>query len=574
MINSKIVKNLERFSDDQLRDILRENNLQCSGRRHLIINRLASAIKQGKISGIKIFGTMGSRSTSPGSEDNATANVKLNLPPVPRSEESDFYLPDDFAPLHLQSEVANILDPNLGNFSPVKLRDKNSNGAIPKYSAQSQVTSGYFPSLPLPTDQHIQSQKQKSVKMANTDMFPRQNVTAGNPQFNFNNLNSRTLQNQNNVQPNSFARPHVNANRNQDNSFTKAIEAMRRWNLKFSGSKLDDPENFLTRLNEGRAIVPITNQEFLRCLPFFLEGVALHWFRNERDNWQSLNDFTQAFRSRFGPIDYQNALFFEIRNRTQGSHESVSDFLTCMKSLMARSVPAIPPGQQIEIISRNLLPSIQNGIDTSNINDLNALERSARYRERRLAVSKEYKPPPPAFQALHADFAYQEPRTQVNHNNPRFRNLVHREPVRLANLELPDDPNLKSPDYYVDEFDELPYLTQLDDNELEELAHLRLDSKKPYPRIRTPARPNSNSALAAVYPDSKFCYRCGDPDGHTIANCTGPKRIFCRGCRKLGRTRNNCEICPPVVERAYCWGCGLMEVTRKNCPKCSKPENS
>lgn len=457
MSNVNLISELNQFDDEKLQDILRNFGFPCSGRRHLLISRLASAIKRGKIPGLQLPSVMASRSES--DESLAVGNADFAMPPI-TSEESDFDLPEGFAPLHMREEVSNLIDNALEKVVPEKQLPDSLNGAIPKNSRTSQqFRPGYFPVLPLPDDQVVASNNRNlngsfqaagdnfsQSKVLNASFqasgncvsnnvtannlshnpsnfqtnsnnnFNSQAVVNNNQSFQASNMQSQNLFNNNsrpsnNRQSGNFNRQNVAAPRNQDNSYAKTIEAMHRWNLKFSGTKAEDPENFLTRLNEGRAIVTISNNDFLKCLPFFLEGIALHWFRNEQANWQTLADFVQAFRARFGPIDYQNALFFEIRNRTQGPSEPVSDFITCMKSLMARSVPAIPLAQQIEIVSRNLLPVIQNGIDTSAVFDLSDLERLARHKERRFAIFKEYKPPPPPLQALHVDFAYRDPKT-------------------------------------------------------------------------------------------------------------------------------------------------------------------
>ena len=52
---------------------------------------------------------------------------------------------------------------------------------------------------------------------------------------------------------------------------------MRKWNLKFSGNKNEDPETFFMKIIEGRTIVPVEDLIILQIIPFFLSGIALHW---------------------------------------------------------------------------------------------------------------------------------------------------------------------------------------------------------------------------------------------------------------------------------------------------------
>lgn len=420
---SEIRAELEKLSDDELREELRIRNLSAAGRRTVILTRLASAIAKEKnqASADTDEQQVGSKSF----EENPDVDP---LPPLSAMFEEGLQFPEGFIPSAAREEAFNVfaaVDP--AKTLPEKLASLDlSTGTIPKPRFSAQMTQpGYFST--------ISSSPIKAGKNSNTTQKPQAaNAVTKSVNINTGLLPSATLSQMNfgTTAPgswahlssvNNFGPPNMNSAGNQpgpnqavqsnaqrqlDNSFARTIETMRRWNLKFSGTRTEDPENFLTRLNEGRSIVPISNAEFLKCLPFFFEGIALHWFRNEQGNWQSLADFVAAFRARFGPVDYQNALYYEIRNRTQGQSESVSDFMTCIKSLMKGAVPPIPLQQQIEIASRNLLPAIQSGIELWDVQNLTDLELAARRRERRLTVARDFRPPPPASRALHADLAY------------------------------------------------------------------------------------------------------------------------------------------------------------------------
>lgn len=60
-----------------------------------------------------------------------------------------------------------------------------------------------------------------------------------------------------------------------------AYDLMRKWKIHFEGKADEDGEEFLKRVQEGRHLVGINDEELFSCLPFFLDGVALHWFRNQ-----------------------------------------------------------------------------------------------------------------------------------------------------------------------------------------------------------------------------------------------------------------------------------------------------
>jgi len=80
------------------------------------------------------------------------------------------------------------------------------------------------------------------------------------------------------------------------NSSASAVyNIMRKWNLKFSGARGEDAETFLIRIEEGRELIPVADEDVLRCMPFFLTGIALHWFQGKRarlNTWSAFKTVT------------------------------------------------------------------------------------------------------------------------------------------------------------------------------------------------------------------------------------------------------------------------------------------
>ena len=113
---------------------------------------------------------------------------------------------------------------------------------------------------------------------------------------------------------------------------------MRKWNLHYSGKPEEDSEEFIRRLQDGRNMSNISDEDLLTCLPFFLEGVALNWYRNTRPNWRNYVEFEEAWRTRFNDPDFQS-LFQEVHRRSQHPREKVVDYLTCLKTMFNRMVP-------------------------------------------------------------------------------------------------------------------------------------------------------------------------------------------------------------------------------------------
>ena len=53
------------------------------------------------------------------------------------------------------------------------------------------------------------------------------------------------------------------------------LNTMKRWDLSFSGRPGEDIEDFLTRVDEGRASLPVRDRELLKAIPFFLRTPPL-----------------------------------------------------------------------------------------------------------------------------------------------------------------------------------------------------------------------------------------------------------------------------------------------------------
>ena len=136
-----------------------------------------------------------------------------------------------------------------------------------------------------------------------------------------------------------------------------AYDAMRRWNLRFSGARDEDPEDYLHRIIEGRSVIPVANEVILWLLPFFLSGIALSWYRVNQSRWRDFSRFAAAFRSRFGDSDFQLQLRQEIHRRTQGEREPAADYLMCMMALFNRLEPRMTEAEELSYADRNLLPN-------------------------------------------------------------------------------------------------------------------------------------------------------------------------------------------------------------------------
>lgn len=206
-------------------------------------------------------------------------------------------------------------------------------------------------------------------------------------------------------------------------SATNIYNIMRKWNLQFSGTRGGDAKAFLVRIEKGRLLAPVSDEDVFRCLPFFLSGTALHWYRARRNNWRSWGEFVLAWRARFGDPDFSFALRDEIMRRTQGEHEPVTDFITCMQALFDRLSPPWSLHEQLNYVYHNMLPRLQVSVHREDFYDFDSLECLATRVERSYNASRRYQAPPPPERSLFPELAYCLPRKGRKGENPTTAGL-------------------------------------------------------------------------------------------------------------------------------------------------------
>ncbi|KAL6418991.1 hypothetical protein ACFW04_011650 [Cataglyphis niger] len=137
------------------------------------------------------------------------------------------------------------------------------------------------------------------------------------------------------------------------------------------------------RIEESRDLVPVADEDILRCLPFFSSGIALYWFRERRDRLPTWAAFRSAWRTRFGDPDFQFALRDEIIRRI---------------------------AEQVSYAFRNMLPRLQIAMRRDKVNDLDALEDVAIRIEASHQLAQRYRAPPTPDKSLFPDLVYRSPR--------------------------------------------------------------------------------------------------------------------------------------------------------------------
>ena len=303
-------------------------------------------------------------------------------------------------------------------------------------------------------------------------------------------------------------------------NLTTVIDTMRKWNLRFSGS--EDADAYLHRLREARGVLRLTDADLLAGIPCLLTGIAAEWYRYKSVECHTFAQFERAFQNRFLDFDYQYQLSIDIENRRQGEKEPAATYLTKIRSMIARAVPQWPEQAIIDRAYRNLLPSLQLNIDRETIGTFERLEYLAMKRERAVATSKDFQPPPSLDRTLIPGLGYQPPKSSKP--RPAKINLTEEQPTSEDSADSEDEvmvikvPRRKSRPTKA-------RMTPRTENRGAEKSSAERQSREPAgPKLSQP------------------CLNCDSPD-HWKRDCPEPLRIRCYGCKREGITKDKCPDC-------------------------------
>lgn len=115
-------------------------------------------------------------------------------------------------------------------------------------------------------------------------------------------------------------------------SGSEICDKVRKWGVKYEGDK--DPLCFLERIEELAACYSIPRNNLLNYMPELFKGGALLWYRNNKQNWVTYEDFVDDFKLFFLPPRFFDNLEDDIRNRVQRPKENFVEYVTAIQSLM------------------------------------------------------------------------------------------------------------------------------------------------------------------------------------------------------------------------------------------------
>jgi len=117
-------------------------------------------------------------------------------------------------------------------------------------------------------------------------------------------------------------------------------------------------------------------------------GKALLWYRNFRDEWQTLSDFQRAFRRQYLSRRYEARLVREIQDRRQRLDESFADYSSDLLTMMRRA-GSFEAYAKLDRIYENMRAEYKCTIRFDDLADLDLTDRATEYEKIRREETKE-----------------------------------------------------------------------------------------------------------------------------------------------------------------------------------------
>ena len=289
------------------------------------------------------------------------------------------------------------------------------------------------------------------------------------------------------------------------------FEQVRRWRVQFDGKT--DPVAFLERIEELLDSSGTTGQQLLTALPEVFQGQALAWYRNNRNNWESWEDFLRDFNEFFLPRDYEFFLEDKIANRKQKPQETGREYVLEMQTLL-RQYGKTPMRAGLKRIYNNLLPQYRHYIRSSDFDSINEL----------LVKIQEFED---LLKEVNIGTVASAPRT----DNQQGTFAIGKRRVSYAEYSRPAQSAVSPPRNYSSgnsptQSRPPPRPGQTPQNDQQQPA-----ARNAAAPIPTPQGSHSRTTL--------MCWRCGE-EGHLRATCQGRPRVFCSRCQRPGIMSRDC----------------------------------
>lgn len=187
-----------------------------------------------------------------------------------------------------------------------------------------------------------------------------------------------------------------------------------KWNLRFSGQ--GSVTTFIERAEELAGACGLSHCQLFQGAIVFFTDMALSWFRSVRDSIHSWEELKAKLKLTYLSPEYEDDIWNDIRNRTQGPNERTAIFCAQMRNLFRKLSQRPTEELQLRIIRRNLLPEIQTQLALQSFTSVAELEAAAQSLENvRTRVQRMRPPPSNPNMVTEPECMYQRPRNAQLH---------------------------------------------------------------------------------------------------------------------------------------------------------------
>lgn len=173
----------------------------------------------------------------------------------------------------------------------------------------------------------------------------------------------------------------------------KFKKAAKEKNLRFSGGSGNVARHVVKFISEAKQLVlshKLQGDDAIQAVCELLEGSAKRYVHERLYRILTLDDLFEALKENFVPSTYDSDVLLSLLSRTQGRHEPVDEYISCMLALNKDLENSFNDKKMTEIISKGLNPNYLRLVQTKNITSLSELEAECRHVKNIFYLEKKY----------------------------------------------------------------------------------------------------------------------------------------------------------------------------------------
>lgn len=305
-------------------------------------------------------------------------------------------------------------------------------------------------------------------------------------------------------------------------SMGSVMDQIRKWNLKFRGGAPTAALDFLEDVEDRALAYEIPLDLLPKAMLELLQGYAMQWYKGNREDWATWEDFKDSFYMFFVPSRMRVELDDEIRAFKQKPNQKINDYIIELQTLMRR-VGGLTENEKLNRIYANMSYEYQLYIKRTEFDSLKQLK------------------------SLGEDYEYKI-QNQKQRNHQRTVDAARgNEVIRKRETYMPRNSTISSVPIPPQDF------VPPQPNPFRTNAPTENSQRNPQ------AHTNSNNRPTFI------CYNC-DQEGHTSRFCKKPRRPFCVRCRKRGIRSEDCNCEQNPITPTMCTICRRQGYTTETCP--------